>query len=493
MGSNSKRSTTGIKGLDFILGGGLPRDKFYLVQGNPGVGKTTLALQFLLEGAQAGETGLYFTLSETKTELQVIAASHNWSLESVHIFELSNIEKELSGENQNTVFHPSELELNQTINVLLQQVERIKPARIVFDSLSEMRLLAQSALRYRRELLSLKHYFAGLNSTVLLLDDLTSETGDLQVQSIAHGVILLSKVLSDYGTVRHELEILKVRGVKFQLGRHDYLINTGGVEVFPRLVAAAHRTEFKKQSFSSGLPGLDAMLGGGLDRGTSSVFMGPAGAGKSTLALSFVAEAARRGETAAIFAFDENIGLSLNRSVALGADFSSAISNGTVYCEQVDPAEQSAGELAWKIKQLVEERQLKLLVIDSMNGYLNAMPGERTLLLHLHELLSYLSNCGVITILTLAQHGLIGYMETPIDLTYLGDTVLLMRFFEYEGSIRKAISVVKKRSGTHESQIREFKTGNGKIDVGGQLNSFQGILTGTPSMRLTKVQNNVEQ
>jgi circadian clock protein KaiC len=474
------RCSMGIAGLDDILGGGLPSNRFYLVQGNPGVGKTTLALQFLLEGQRVGEKGLYITLSETKEELLSVANSHNWSLDNLALFELSTIEQQFKTESQNTIFHPSELELNQTTQMLLAEIERVKPSRVVFDSLSELRLLTQTQLRYRREMLMLKQFFAGRNCTALLLDDNTSETGDLQVQSIAHGVLSLTKVISDYGTVRNQLEVLKVRGIKFRQGRHDYVLQTGGITVFPRLVSAEHRKEFHKQTFSSGIKEFDALLGGGFDRGTSNIVMGPAGTGKSTIAMKFISEAAKRGERSALFAFDENLGISMSRARQLGINLDDGIKSGMIVAQQIDPAELSPGELSYRIKELVEKQNIRVLVIDSLNGYMNAMPGERYLILQLHELLAYLSNQGVMAIITLAQHGLVGQMQSPVDLTYLGDTIVLLRFFELHGSINKAISVVKKRSGNHESEIRELTTANGRIEVGRPFKDFQGVLTGVP-------------
>ncbi len=475
------RCSMGIEGLDEILGGGLPRDRFYLVHGNPGVGKTTLALQFLLDGVRRGEKCLYITLSETKEELESIARSHKWSLDGITLFELSAMEYQLSSENQNTVFHPSELELNQTTAVLLNEIDRLKPARVVFDSLSEMRLLAQSPLRYRREMLALKTFFIGRKCTALLLDDNTGEKNELQVQSIAHGVIQLTKELSDYGTVRHQVEVLKIRGVAFRKGTHDYTIQTGGLVVYPRLISAQHRTEFHKEVFPSGLPEFDQLLGGGFDRGTSNVIMGPAGTGKSTLAMQFMAEAARRQERSAVLSFDENVGVAIARATSLNIDFGQGLNSGAIVAQQIDPAELSPGELAQRVKDLVEKQNIRVLVIDSLNGYMNAMPGERYLTLQLHEMLAYLSNKGVLAIMTLAQHGLVGSMHSPLDLTYLADTIVLMRFFEHHGGIKKALSVIKKRSGLHESTIREFSSASGRLVVGPALTEFQGVLTGVPN------------
>ena len=479
---NVELSVTGIPGMDDILRGGLPRNCAYLVKGHPGVGKTTLALQYLLEGAKLGERGLYITLSETKRELENVARSHGWSLESISLFELSAMEQQLAAENQNTVFHPSEVELHQVTQVLLAEVERVNPARVVLDSLSELRLLSEDALRYRRQMLTLKQYFASRNCTVLFLDDHSSESGDLQVQSIVHGVFSLEKLSREYGASRRRLEVVKLRGVKFREGYHDYMIKTGGAVVFPRLVASEHNAEFKREPFASGITGLDSLLGGGLDRGTSSLFMGPAGTGKSTAALKFAAAAAERGENSVVFTFDESLGTMLNRCKMLGMDLAPHLRSGLVRSEQIDPAELSPGELTAKIMLAVNKEQVRMVVIDSLNGYMNAMPGEEYLILHLHELLSYLNQQGIVTILTLAQHGLVGNMQSPVDLTYLGDTIVLFRYFETTGEVRKAVSVIKKRSGDHETFIRELSSKDGALTVGKPLAQFHGLLTGIPTI-----------
>jgi circadian clock protein KaiC len=469
--------STGITGLDDILRGGLPRNRFYLVQGDPGVGKTTLALQYLLEGVRANERSLYITLSETNEELAAVATSHGWTLDAIAIFELSAMEQQLSSPLPNTIFHPFEVELTQTTKLILNEIEKVNPVRVVFDSLSEMRLLAQDPLRYRRQMLSLKQYFAGRKCTVLLLDDKTSDV-DHQVESIAHGVIALERSSPEYGVTRRKLEVIKLRGVNFRGGKHDYNINTGGLSVFPRLIAAEHFKPFKRTPCPSGIGALDKLLGGGLDRGTSTVLMGAAGCGKSNISAHYAVAAAERGEKVAMYLFDENLETCIDRAAGLGMN----LRHPNIVVRQVDPAELAPGEFAWTLRRAAEEEGVRVLVIDSLNGYLNAMTEERMLLLQLHELLSYLNKQGAVTILTLAQTGTTGSaMASPVDLTYLGDTVILLRFFEHAGAIKKAISVVKKRTGAHEQTIREMSFVGGKITIGKPLTEFRGIMTGTPS------------
>jgi circadian clock protein KaiC len=479
--SPAPKCATGVEGLDKILFGGLPRNRFYLVQGDPGVGKTTLGLQFLMEGSRVREKGLYITLSETHQELLGVANSHGWNLDELAIFELSAIEETLSADSQNTLFHPSEVELNHITKILKDKVEQVQPARIVFDSLSELRLLAQNPLRYRRQLLSLKQFFVGRNCTVIVMDDRTSEASDREVQSIAHGVLNLERMAPEYGAERRRLSVVKVRGEAFRGGYHDYIISKGGLIVFPRLVAADHRKEFPAQSMSSHIEALDTLLRGGLDRGTSTLFTGPPGTGKSTLGAQFASAAAARGENVAAYTFDEKIDTYIERADALGMQLSRHISDGRIEATQINPAELSPGEFAHRIRRDVETRGVNLVIIDSLNGYLNAMPEERFLTIQMHELLSYLAQQGVATILILAQHGLVGSMHSPVDITYLADTVLILRYFEVEGAVKQAVSVIKKRSGGHERTIREFKIESDGIHVGAPLTQFHGVLTGVPT------------
>ncbi len=474
-------ASSGIGRLDDILAGGFVRKRIHLIEGSPGTGKTTLGLQFLLAGREAGEKTLYITLSETAEELRSTAEAHGWTLDGIDIFELTPPDADPAGEAGQTMFHSSEVELGQTMRQLFEVVERRRPARIVVDSLSEVRLLAQSALRYRRQILTLKQFLARKSVTVLMLDDMTSEGHDLQLHSIAHGVITLEQLALDYGAERRRLRVVKMRGVRFRGGYHDYAIRTGGLAVFPRLVTAAHSGEFRKEIVESVSPELDQMLGGGIHRGTSTLLIGPAGSGKSSVALSYLVGAARRGEHAALFAFDENLASIHERSAALGMAIAPLVSDGRVALEQINPAEMSPGEFMQLVRGTVETRATKVVVIDTLNGLLNAMPEERHLILQVHELLTFLSQAGVLTILIVAQHGMVGPMKNPLDLSYLSDTVLLLRFFEARGEIRKAISVMKKRVGPHESSIRELRLSDHGVQVGKPLTEFQGIMTGVPT------------
>jgi len=479
-GGSAPGVRTGIRGLDDVVGGGLPANRMYLVQGDPGVGKTTIGLQFLLNGLAAGEHGLYVTLSETAEELEAVARSHGWDLSGITVHEVMPSASLLLAEDDSTLFQPSEIELGETTRAILTEIERTGATRVVVDSLSEIRLLSQSALRYRRQILALKHFFAGRHITVLLLDDGTSEAGDIHLQSIAHGVIRIEHLAPLYGAERRRLRIVKLRGVSFRGGFHDMKIETGGVVVFPRLVAAEHQSTFPFDPATSGLPELDALLGGGLDRGTTNLIMGPAGSGKSSIAAQYAAAAAQRGEAAYIFTFEEGLGTLLRRSELLHIPLRAGVDDGRVVVQQVNPAELTPGEFATLVRARVEQDSARVIVIDSVNGYLSSMPEENFLVLQLHELFSYLRQRGVVVILTLAQQGLIGNMANPVDVSYLSDTVILLRYFETAGEIRKAISVFKKRSGGHEPTIRELVMDAGGIRVGAPLSNFRGILTGTP-------------
>lgn len=479
------RCPSGISGLDNILGGGLPRNCFYLVQGDPGSGKTTLALQFLLEGVRRGESVFYITLSETEAELLKVARSHAWSLESIPLLELSAIESLLRPEAQTTVFHPSEIELTKITNLLVEHIQKLRPERVVFDSLSEFRLIAETPLRYRRHLLNLKQEFTKYGSTVLLLDDKMNATDigpDPHVLSLTHGVVELEQLSPDYGKARRRMHVTKMRGVHYSEGYHDYTIVKGGLQIFPRLIAAEHHNDFKRDPILSGIPELDRLLGSGLDRGTTTLLIGPAGSGKSSIAAQYAVQMAANNEQAAIFAFDETLGILTTRSEALGLPLKRCLANGKLQARQIDPAEISPGEFAWSVRQCVEAG-CKLIVIDSLNGYLNAMPGEKYLNNQLHELTCYLNQQGVATILVMAQHGVVAALEAPVDLSYLCDTVINMRYFETAGEVKQSIAVLKKRSGNHERSIREFTIGGeGKgIRIGEPLKDFHGILTGVPT------------
>lgn len=475
--AGATRVKTGIRGLDEILGGGLPSRRVHLIQGSPGAGKTTLALQFLLEGARRKERGLYISLSETREEVQTVAASHGWDLDDLIIFEASR----LGDEDENTLFDTSEVELGERMQAILSEVARVEPARLVVDSCTELRLLAQNPVRYRRQILALKHRLVEANRTVLLLDNPSPGSPDVLLQSLAHGVLTLEHFQSDVGGERRRLSVTKMRGVAYRGGYHDYSIVTGGFLVFPRVVAAEHRTGRATESFPSGIEALDRLLGGGLDRGTSTLVMGPAGSGKSTLAMLFARHAADRGERAAVFLFDEARETTLARMRGIGMDLDAHREAGRIELTQIDPAQLSPGEFLHHVRTAVDERKSRVVVIDSVNGLLQAMPNETYLLLQLHELLMYLGQKGVLTLLVVAEHGVVARSRTgPVDVSYLADTVILVRYFEARGAIRKALSVMKKRTGAHEKTIRDYELTSSGIRIGEPLVEFQGILTGVP-------------
>ena len=471
---------TGVKGLDTVICGGLPANCLYVVQGEPGSGKTTLALQFLLEGARNGETVLYITFSETKAEVIKVAHSHGWDLSKVSIIDLSLLESQFSPESLSTLFHPSEIELTQITDRLLKEIASLSPTRVVFDSVSEMRLLAENPLRYRRQVLALKQFLAPRDVTVLFLDDLTIATQDVQVQSLAHGVISLTRLHHDFGGERRRIRILKLRGVDFIGGYHDFDIQRGGLVVYPRMISSRFEEVSGGGILKSGSAELDALLGGGLDRGTSNLIIGPAGTGKSTIAMKYAYAATGAGEKVAYFCFDETVGNFHKRADALGLQFRAQAEKGLFRLQKVDPAELSPGAFTGMIQRLVSEEKYQVVVIDSMNGYVQAMPQEHFLILQLHELLAYLNNQGIVTIMVLAQQGMVGTMNSPVDLTYLADTVVLTRYFEARGAVRKAVSVVKKRTGSHERTIREITVDSNGLQVGETLEKFHGVLTGVP-------------
>lgn len=474
------RASTGIPGLDDVLGGGLPANHLYLIEGNPGSGKTTLGLQFLRSGVAAGEKGLYITLSETEHELRTVAASHGWDLHGLEVFELISTEG-LGPDAEQSILHPSEIELGETVRGVMAAVERLQPERVVFDSLSEMRLLAQDPLRYRRQVLALKSFFAQHGCTVLMLDDRSSRDTDLQLHSIAHGVINLEQAVDQYGPERRRLQVIKMRGIRYRGGEHDFVLDTGGLAVFPRLVAAEHRMEAHAKTASTGIPKLDALMGGGLACGSNTLFCGPSGVGKTTTAVACVLAALRRGERAVYYLFDEGPSTLVIRAKALGMDIEEYMASGQLQLIALDPAEVSPGEFAHMVRHAVEDQGARTVVIDSLNAYLQAMPGSRHLMLQMHELLTYLNHRGVVTILILGQHGLLGEMRADVDMSYLSDAILLFRFFEARGKLLKAVSMVKSRTNGHEQTIREFRMGPHGLEVGQELTDFEGVLTGVPA------------
>ena len=483
MNGKSSIAKTGVEGLDDVLAGGLRRGRVYLLEGSPGTGKTTIATQFLLAGAAEGERGLYITLSETDAELRETAVSHGWSFEPPNeIFELVPPESLLDDDQRQSLLYSSDLELGETTKRIFEAIERANPSRVVLDSLSEIRLLAQSSLRYRRQVLAIKHYFAKHGATVLMLDDLTAETLDKTVHSVAHAVIRLEEFAPEYGAERRRLRVIKYRGQRFRGGFHDMAIETGGVRIFPRLVSAEHRTEFKRDTVTSNSKALDKLLGGGIERGSSTLVLGPAGTGKSLLTLTFAVEAVERGEKAALFIFDEELGLLFERAKGLGIDLQKLTDSGQLQIQQIDAAQMTPGEFSQRVRACVHDLGARTVVIDSLNGYQAAMPEEKQLILHMHELLQFLNRQGATTFLTVAQHGLVGDMKAPVDVTYLADTVVLLRYFEAAGRVRRAISIIKKRTSGHEDTIREYSIGRDGISLGEPLTNFQGVLRGVPEI-----------
>ena len=476
--SDEPRLSTGIPGLDELLLGGWTARRMYLIEGKPGTGKTTLALQFLLEGRQRGERTLYVTLSETGSELRAVAASHGWSTDGIELYQLAAAESAKPAE-QYTLYHPAEVELGQTVQAILEVVERTTPTRVVLDSLSELKLLAREPLRYRRQILALKEFFAGRECTVLLLDDHATPDEDLQLQSISHGVVLLEQLPFEYGRARRRLRVVKFRGVPAVEGFHDFAIRRGGLVVFPQLIPAT-TNRHSPQPIRSDLPELDELLGGGLTWGTTTLFMGPAGSGKSTLAAQYLSAAAANGPTA-LYLFDERLRTFTARCDALGMNMSGHIQSGTVRVSQIEPGDLSPGEFSHRVREQVESGDVRVVMIDSLNGYLHAIPQSDSPLARMHELLSFLNERGVATLLVLAQHGIVGSsMSTPLDVSYLADCVVMLRFFEARGAVHRAISVVKKRTGLHETTIRELKLGHGAVRVGEALTEFEGVLSGIP-------------
>jgi len=476
------RVGTGCSGLDHILNGGFPHGRLYLIEGDPGAGKTTLALQFMREGVRKGERTLYITLSESRADLAHAAQSHGQTMDNIEVVELLPSEGDLLPEQQYTVFHPAEVELNDRMQRIVKEIQRVRPERLVIDALSELRMLAKDPLRYRRQILSLKDFMSDQECTVLLLDDRSSRDPDLQLHSVVHGVVSMDKVPREYGRTRRQLEIVKLRGTPYREGFHDYSIVTGGVIVFPRLIAADSRTDQPPEAVSSGIPELDALTGGGLDRGTSTLMIGPAGCGKTSLAVQWAVTAARRGEACALFTFEEGPHTLMTRAAGLGIDIRPHLASGKIVIKRVDPAEMSPGELVASVQQHVENENVRMVVLDSLNGYLQSMPGEKFLAVHLHELLAYLGNRGVLTIMVLAQAGTIGWpLQSAVDVSYLADNVLLLRYFETNGEVCQAISTIKRRSGSHEHAIRELKLGPDRIHIGRPLRDFHGVLTGTPT------------
>jgi circadian clock protein KaiC len=476
------RVSTGVVGLDEILGGGLPAGHLYMVEGESGAGKTTLGLHFLIDGRRRGERTLWITLSETERELTEAAASHGWSLDGIDVCNPSSLARTLSSDEAYSFFSPADVELDEIWTTIMEAANRIKPSRVVFDPFSDVRHLSRETLRYRRQVLGLREFFAERGATVLLMQEMTRGTsGDLQAEALVHGYLTLHQDAPLYGGQRRRLRVHKMRGMAFRDGYHDFAIHTGGVEVYPRLTAAEHLGEYAEETISSGLPALDTLLGGGIPRGSSLLILGAAGVGKSTLAAQYAHASVGRNERVALFIFDETTRTFSTRGEGLGIPVRAHIAEGRLAVRQIDSAEFSPGQFTRLVMREVEDEGAQVVIIDSLSGYLNAMPEEHALSAHLHELLTYLSNRNVVTILTLAQHGLVGnQVASPVDISYLADTVLLLRYFEASGAIRRAISVLKKRSGDHERYLRDMRIGSEGITIGEPLSQFRGVLSGQP-------------
>ncbi|RXD06759.1 circadian clock protein KaiC [Sphingomonas sp. UV9] len=471
---------TGIAGLDNILNGGLTPDRMYLIEGTPGTGKTTLGLGFLLAGASVGEAGLYITLAETEVELRAVAETHGWSLDPLTLFEMVPADG-FGEDHEQTLLHPSEVELGETIRAVIAKVDELRPKRVVIDSLSELRLLAQSPIRYRRQILALKHFFSTRACTVLFLDDKSGSGSDLQLHSIAHGVVSLEQTLSGFGAQRRRMHVVKMRGVRYRGGYHDFEIERGGLRIYPRLIASEHVMKYSDDAVSTGSVELDTLLGGGLIPGTATLLTGPAGVGKTTASVQSMIAALKRGERAAYFLFDERLPTLLKRSASLGMDLMPYVDSGQLELRAIDPAEMSPGEFSGAVRAAVEEHGAKVVVIDSLNAYLQAMPNEQFLILQMHEMLTYLGQKGIVSLLILGLHGITGDVRSDVDLSYLSDTIVQLRYFEAHGEVRQAISVIKTRTARHERTIREFQIGSNGLLVGEPLREFQGVLTGVPT------------